>query len=88
MQDNKKPFQGAAFVELAVVNSFLISALRGHLGLGLGFGLLLLALALLRLVLDVLIVDVHSLVDLGTQSSVIINAARILAIEIHDTVTL
>lgn len=53
------------------MNSQLPTSSKGAdgspLGLGLGFGLLLLALAaLLRLVLDVLVVNVHSLINLGT----------------------
>lgn len=72
----QKPFRGIGFVRIRNCQLLSKGAVRGNLSLGLGFGLLLLALALLRLVLDVLIVDVHSLIDLGTQSSVVVNAAE------------
>lgn len=44
------------------------------LGLGLNLLLLLLAFDLTALSLDILVVDGHGLVDLGTQSVVVVNA--------------
>lgn len=49
----------------------------GPLGLRLG---LLLLLTIIALVLDILVVNVHSLVDLGAQGVVIIDAVFTLAL--------
>lgn len=53
--------------------------------LGLGLGLLLL-LAIVALVLDILVVNVHGLVNLGAQGVVIIDAVFTLALHLyHET---